>query len=87
METFANTHIKNLTQFQPCPIPFHPRADIPAAAPAAFCQALVSELKEELMRLVGSTKKTQKIDNAPGMEVGGNAAGLCPTVRESRANL
>ena len=46
------------------------------SAPAAFCQALVSELKEELMRLVGSTKKTQKIDNAPGMEVSGHAAGL-----------
>lgn len=60
----------------------------PAAAPAAFYQALVSELKEELMRLVGSTKKTQKIDNAPGMEVGGNAAWLIPTgggVLENRA--
>ncbi|CAM9185552.1 unnamed protein product, partial [Hapterophycus canaliculatus] len=32
-------------------------------------KALVSELKDELLRLVGSTKKTQKVDNAPGMEV------------------
>lgn len=30
----------------------------------------MSELKEELMRLVGATKKTHKIDHAPGMEVG-----------------
>ncbi|CAB1109817.1 unnamed protein product [Ectocarpus sp. CCAP 1310/34] len=35
---------------------------------AAMEKALVSELKEELMRLVGSTKKTQKVDKAPGME-------------------
>lgn len=27
------------------------------------------------MRLVGSTKKTQKIDHAPGMEVGGHVPG------------
>lgn len=40
-----------------------------AAAMTISPQALVSELKEELLRLVGSTKKTQKVENAPGMEV------------------
>lgn len=34
----------------------------------ALSQALVSEVKEELIRLVGFTKKAQKVANAPGME-------------------
>lgn len=61
-----------------CSFTFHPRAGVPTTAPAACHQALVSELKEELMRLVGSTKKTQKIDHAPGMEVGGHVTELDP---------
>lgn len=46
--------------------------------PPVLSQALVSELKEELMRLIGSTKKAQKIDKAPGMEVNNKSiAGDC----------
>lgn len=36
----------------------------------------MSELKAELMRLVGSTKKAQKIDNAPGMAVRETSLGV-----------
>ncbi|CAN0160391.1 unnamed protein product [Pylaiella littoralis] len=45
------------------------RAQALAKADTEGRKALVSELKEELMRLIGSTKKAQKIDKAPGMEV------------------
>lgn len=32
-------------------------------------QALITDVKEELNKLVGYTKKPQKVDKAPGMQV------------------
>ncbi|CAM9205580.1 unnamed protein product, partial [Ectocarpus sp. 8 AP-2014] len=49
--------------------------------------ALVSELKEEMMRLVGSTKKTQKVDKAPGMEASEPTAETKNVLRSSREGL